>query len=173
MFSNPTPITQSCINPQQNKNQPPQLNHLQTLHTHTPSYATLIAVGLRGSSQTPGVAEGNMDSSSFPSSFYLIKTRKREKKTLDSPSVLISFSYTSNKKQNSTPSQIKQTCVTNSQAVTHKICMAIHLHGDSPTFTSLQQRQRQSISLASFLQCPHLHQSGFPTPRCNKSSAKE
>ena len=39
----------------------------------------------------------------------------------------------------------------------------------SITFTSLQQRQ--SIFLASFLQCPHLHQSRFLFLICNKSAA--
>ena len=36
--------------------------------------------------------------------------------------------------------------------------------------TSLQQRQ--SISLASFFQCPHLHQSRFPIVICNKFAAE-
>ena len=36
----------------------------------------------------------------------------------------------------------------------------------SIAFTSLQQRQ--SISLASFLRCPHLRQSRFPILICNK-----
>ena len=40
----------------------------------------------------------------------------------------------------------------------------------SIAFTSLQQRH--SISLASFLQCPHQHQSRFPILICNKSAAK-
>ena len=40
----------------------------------------------------------------------------------------------------------------------------------SIAFASLQQRQ--SISLASFLQCPHLHQSRFPILICNKSTAE-
>ena len=40
----------------------------------------------------------------------------------------------------------------------------------SIAFTSLQQRQ--SISLASFLQCSHLHQSRFPVLICNKSAAE-
>ena len=40
----------------------------------------------------------------------------------------------------------------------------------SIAFTSLQQRQ--SISLALFLQCPHLHQSRFPILICNKSTAE-
>ena len=38
------------------------------------------------------------------------------------------------------------------------------------TSTSLQQAQ--SISLASFLQCLHLHQSIFSIPVCNKSPAE-
>ena len=40
----------------------------------------------------------------------------------------------------------------------------------SIAFTSIQQRQ--SISLASYLQCPHLHQSRFPGLVCNKSAAE-
>ena len=46
------------------------LNHLQTLHTHTHTlnYATSQAVGPRGTSQTPGVAKGNLDLISFPHS---------------------------------------------------------------------------------------------------------
>ena len=40
----------------------------------------------------------------------------------------------------------------------------------SITFTSLQQRQ--SVSLASILQCPHLHQSRFPILICNKLAAE-
>ena len=40
----------------------------------------------------------------------------------------------------------------------------------SIAFISLQQRQ--SISLASFLQCSHLHQSKFPILICNKSAAE-
>ena len=39
----------------------------------------------------------------------------------------------------------------------------------SIAFTSLQQRQ--SISLASFLQFPHLYQSRFPILICNKTAA--
>ena len=42
------------------------LNHLQTLHTL--NYVTLLAVGLRGSSQTPGVAKGKLQFISFPHS---------------------------------------------------------------------------------------------------------
>ena len=34
VFSNLTPITQSSINTQQNKNQPPLAYHLQVLNTH-------------------------------------------------------------------------------------------------------------------------------------------
>ena len=33
-------------------------------------------------------------------------------------------------------------------------------------------QQRQSISLASFLQCPHLYLSRFPILICNKSAAE-
>ena len=40
----------------------------------------------------------------------------------------------------------------------------------SIAFTSLQQRQ--SISLASFLHCPHFHQSRFPILICNKTAAE-
>ena len=40
----------------------------------------------------------------------------------------------------------------------------------SITFTSLQQRQ--SVSLASILQCPHLHQWRFPILICNKLAAE-
>ena len=40
----------------------------------------------------------------------------------------------------------------------------------SIAFTSLQQRQ--SISLVSFLQRPHLHQSRFPILICNKLAAE-
>ena len=45
-------------------------------------------------------------------------------KTLDSPSVLISFSYTRNKKKNLSTRKVKLTRVTNSQEVTHKTWMA-------------------------------------------------
>ena len=45
-------------------------------------------------------------------------------KTLDSPNVLISFSYTRNKKKNLSTRKIKLTRVTNSQEVTHKTWMA-------------------------------------------------
>ena len=40
----------------------------------------------------------------------------------------------------------------------------------SITFTFLQQGQ--SISIASFLQCPHFHQSRFPILICNQSAAE-
>ena len=40
----------------------------------------------------------------------------------------------------------------------------------SIAFTSLQQKQ--SISLASFLQCPHMHQSRFPILIRNKTAAE-
>ena len=49
-------------------------------------------------------------------------------------------------------------------------CSRILTEAISIAFTSLQQRQ--SISLASFLQCTHLHQSRFPILICNKSAAE-
>ena len=64
------------------------LNHLQTLHTL--NYVTLLVVGLRGSSQTPGVAKGKLQLISFPHSTWL--TPEKKDKTIDSPSMLISSS---------------------------------------------------------------------------------
>ena len=54
----------------------------------------------------------------------LIKTRNKNGKTLDLPSILISFSNTRNKKVNSSTRQIGLTRVTNSWAVAHKSWMA-------------------------------------------------
>ena len=66
LFLNPTPITHSSINPNRTKTNHHWPNNLHThthtrarahTHTRTLNYATSLAVGLRGSSQTPGVAK--------------------------------------------------------------------------------------------------------------------
>ena len=63
--------------------------------THT-NYTTFLAVGLTGSSQTPGAEKWNLG---FISLLYFTwLTPETKGKTLDPPSVLISFSYTWNKK---------------------------------------------------------------------------
>ena len=56
------------------------LNHLQTLHTHTLNYATLLPTCVSGSSQTPGVTKKILDSH-IPSLFHLIITRNQKVKT--------------------------------------------------------------------------------------------
>ena len=58
----------------------------------------------------------------LPSSFYLIKTRKRKIK-LQIHTACLFRSATPETKKPSSPRQINQTRVTNSEAVTHKICM--------------------------------------------------
>ena len=77
--------------------------------------------------------------------------------------MLISFTYTRNKKKNSSPRKIMHAEMLSSHS-------KILAEAISIAFASLQQRQ--SISLASFLQCPHLHQSRFPILICNKSTAE-
>ena len=42
---------------------------------------------------------------------------------------------------------------------------------DAVSIVSISPQQKQSISLASFLQCPHLHQLRFPILLSNKSAA--
>ena len=116
-------------------------------------------VGLRGSSQTLG--------SHLPSSFH----QKQKDKTIDSPRVLISFSYTRNKKKSSSTRYIRLIRVTNSRSVAHKSWMA-RCFPRVPVFASTSLQQRQFISLASFLQCWYLHQSKFPILICNKSTAE-
>ena len=59
VLPNSTPITQSSINPQYNKNQLP-LTLSSTNTPHTLNYATSLAVGLSGNSQTPRVTKGNL-----------------------------------------------------------------------------------------------------------------
>ena len=65
VFSNSTPITQSSINLQKNKNQPP-LAFLSTNTPHALDYANPLAKRLRGSSQTPGITQGNFGLSTLP-----------------------------------------------------------------------------------------------------------
>ena len=50
----------------------------------------------------------------------MIFDKKQKDKTLDSPSVLISFSYTRKKKKNPSPRWIRLTRVTNGRAVAHE-----------------------------------------------------
>ena len=74
VFSNSTHITQSNINPQQNKTNHHQLNHPQTLYTHLRHV-------------DPGRSEGKLSNpwgskrkswTHLPSLFHLIKTRKKK-----------------------------------------------------------------------------------------------
>ena len=99
--SNPTLITQSSIDLQQNKNQPPPAQSSKTLHTHTHTKLRHLYRSNKRKSWTH-----------LPSS---INTRNKKNKTLDSFSVLILYSYTKNRKKNSPTQKIKF-----SRAVAHK-----------------------------------------------------
>ena len=118
VFSNNTPITQSSINPQQNKNQPPlAYSSRNTPHT---KLCHLACGRSEGELSNPG---GNKRKSwtHVPSSFHMINTRYKKDKTLHSPSFLLSFSCTRNKKKkNSSTSQERVTRV----SVVHKSWIA-------------------------------------------------
>ena len=127
-----------------------QLNHLQTLHKHTLKLNHLAHDRSEGKLSNPWDNK-RKSWTHLPSSFHLIKTRKTKIKLQIHP--VCSFrSATPRTKKKSSPRQIKQTRVTNSQVVTHKVCKVRCF--PSIAFTFLQQRQ--SISLVLFLKCPHL-----------------
>ena len=104
LVSDSTPITQSSINPQQNKKQKPTTfgliiyKHYTHTHTHTHTHTLFL----------------------IPPDQH---QKQNEKKPLDLASVLISFSYSRNTKKNSSTRQIKLTRVANSRRVIHKSCM--------------------------------------------------
>ena len=94
----PQPLPRAAENPNRTKTNHHPLNHLQSLHTHALNYATLLPTCVSGSSQTPGVKNLGFTSSFFiPPDYH----QKLKGKNLDSPSLPILFSYTRNKKKNS------------------------------------------------------------------------
>ena len=81
-----------------------------------------------------------------------------------SPSLLVLLSYTRTQKESSSTRQIRLTRVTNIRTDAHKswmvkgsLALCDFAEAISIACTSLQQRH--SISLASFLQCPHFRSS--------------
>ena len=151
-MENPTCITQGSINPRKTKTNQTKLSRF-----------------VRGRSKwklSNFWDEERKSWTHLPFSFHLINTRNKKIKLLIHPAS--SFcSATSGTKKNSSTKQIRLTRVTNIRQ------MPIKLHGEmlpsrcvilaeAVSIAPISLQQRQSISLASLLQCPHLHQSRFP-----------
>ena len=136
-------VASTCNRPKINHH---SLNQLQTLHS-------LLTKRLWGSSETPGVAQGNFGLISL--SHSLAQHQKPKDKTLDSPGALILFRCTRNKKKNSSTRQIRLTCVTNSRQ------SSIKAEGrDALWDFRRSKKQKLSANVAIGLHShPNLHQS--------------
>ena len=141
-------------------------------HTHTHTKLCQLAGGRSEGKLSNSWGSKRKSWTHLPSTFDLINTRNKKIK----PQIYSQCSFYSAApitKKNSSTRQIKLTCVTDIRAVTHKSNIARCLSrvaGFQPKSSSLQQKQ--SIPLASFLQCRHLHQSRFLFLICNKSAAE-